>query len=138
MESDLLVWHDERALKVGGVAVSSIGFWLTSDLEKDLPTSFSLLVNARVCGLQVGSVSVPVKDGSTFTMPLLEKIGGTVEGRIDNWGALDNTRKTVDENVDQHWKTANEVTFTITGIADVTLPAGAISTLLPGLGGCRR
>jgi hypothetical protein len=131
---ELQVWHDEPAVKVHGLHVSSLGFWLTSDTTKDLPQSFALLINARVFGAQVGSVTInPVKNES-FSMPLLSKIGGKVDGRIDNWTAYDKAGKAVNNAADPHWKTATAVGFAVTGIADVTLTAGTIALIIPGLG----
>lgn len=130
---ELQVWHDNPSVKAGGLSVSSIGFWLTSDTTRPLPESFSLLINARVFGVQVGSVTInPMKNG-TFTMPLLSSIGGTVEGRVDDWTAYDKNGHPV-AGSDTAWRTADSVGFTITGIADVTIPASAITTVIPGLG----
>lgn len=130
----LQVWHDESALRVGGIQASSIGYWLTSDTSKPLPSSFTLLLNARVFGAQVGTVTIsPVKNGS-FTMPLLAKVGGTVSGKIDDWQAYDKAGKPIDNSKDRKWATAASVGFTITGIADVTLTAKTIASLIPGIG----
>jgi hypothetical protein len=134
MMMELQVWHDQPAVRVHGFEISSIGFWLASDTTKDLPSSFSLLINARVLGVQVGSVTInPMKNG-TFSMPLLASIGGTVEGRIDDFGAFDRAGKPLGAGADPHWKTADAIGFMITGVADATLSAGQISTLIPGLG----
>jgi hypothetical protein len=130
---ELQIWSDQLAARALGIEVSSIGFWLTSDTTKELPSSFSLVINARVLGVQVGSVTIdPLKNGP-FTMPLVEAAGGTVEGKIDDWGAFDKAGNPVASS-DTNWKTADSVAFLITGIADVTIPASAITTLIPGLG----
>jgi hypothetical protein len=127
----LQVWHDDSAVRAHGLEVSSIGFWLTSDASKALPSSFSLLINARVLGAQVGSVTIdPMKNGN-FTMPLLQKIGGTVEGRIDDWNAYDKAGNPVKDSA---WKDAESVGFIVTGIADVTIAASTIVALIPGIG----
>lgn len=131
---EIQVWHDDPAVKVSGLAVSSLGFWLTSDSAKPLPQSFSLLINARVFGVQVGTVTInPMKNG-TFTMPLLASVGGNVEGRVDDWNAYDKNGNQVNQANDPNWRTADSVRFMITGIADVTIPATAVTTLIPGLG----
>jgi hypothetical protein len=130
---ELQIWSDQPAARALGIEVSSIGFWLTSDTTQALPNSFSLLINARVLGLQVGSVTInPLKNGA-FTMPLVEAAGGTVEGRIDDFGAFDKAGNPV-ASTDAQWKTADSVAFLITGIADVTIPASAVTTLIPGIG----
>lgn len=121
-------------MRVLGLNASSVDFWLTSDSAKDLPHSFTLLVNARVFGVQVGSVSIdPMRNGAV-TMPLLAAIGGSVDGRIDDWGAFDKSGKPVAATADPHWKTADAVGFLITGVADVTIPASAVIALIPGIG----
>lgn len=130
----LQVWHDESALRVGAVHASSIGYWLTSDTTKPLPSSFTLLINARVFGAQVGSVTIAPVKNTSFSMPLLSKVGGTVSGRIDDWQAYDKAGKPIDGRKDPKWKTAAAVGFTITGIADVTVTAKAIASLIPGIG----
>jgi hypothetical protein len=128
------IWHDEPAVKVSGLAVSSLGFWLTSDNTKPLPSSFTLLINARVFGVQVGTVSIdPMKNG-TFSMPLLASIGGTVQGRIDDWNAYDKNGQPINETADPKWATADSVRFTVTGIADVTITATTVASIVPGLG----
>jgi hypothetical protein len=67
-------------------------------------------------------------------MPLLSKIGGNVTGRIDDWQAFDKNGKPIKSTTDPKWKTADAVGFTVTGIADVTIPASALTALIPGLG----
>jgi hypothetical protein len=130
----LQVWHDDLAVRGGRYEVSSLRFFLTSDTAKSLPTSFALEISARVLGAQVGAVTVnPMKNGK-FSMPLLAKIGGTVEGRIDDWQAYDRNGKAVDGRKDPKWKTADAVGFTITGVADVTVSAKAISSIIPVIG----
>jgi hypothetical protein len=129
----LEIWHDQPAFRVKGIEVSSIGFWLTSDSSKPLPQSFSLLINARVFGAQVGSVTIVPLKNIDFTMPLLAGQGGTVEGRIDDWSAFDANGKPVDGASDPQWKSADSVALTVTGIADVTLGASNITSAVPGL-----
>jgi hypothetical protein len=131
----LQVWHDEPAIKALGVEVASVGFWLTSDTTKPLPDSFALTINARVLGLQVGDVTVEPLQNGAVSMPLLESLGGTVQGKIDDWRALDGTGNVVDIKKDPNWRTATSVGFSITAVADVTLNAGAITAVIPGLGG---
>jgi len=128
---ELLVWHDQPAVKTHGLELSSVGFWLNSDTSKDLPDSFSLLINARALGVQVGSVSIaPFKNGP-FSMPLIAQIGGSVNGRIDDWTAFDAGGKPVDADKDPKWSTATSIGFTVTGIADVTIASNVISTIIP-------
>jgi|ERR1700722_19960323 hypothetical protein len=131
---ELQIWHDEPAVRVHGLDVSSLGFWLASDSTKDLPQSFSLLINARVFGVQVGSVTINPMKNETFTMPLLSSIGGTVDGRIDNWTAYGKGGQPIDNAADPHWKTATAVGFMITGLADVTISASTIASIIPGIG----
>lgn len=131
---EVQIWRDDRAVNVHGLAVSSLGFWLSSDSTKVLPQSFSLLIDARIFGVQVGSVTIdPMKNG-TFTMPLLAKVGGVLQGRIDGWSAYDRTGSVVDAQKDPNWSTAESVSFLITGIADVTISASTVAALVPGLG----
>jgi hypothetical protein len=130
----LQIWHDDSAVKAHGLDVSSLGFWLTADTTKDLPHSFSLQITARVFGAQVGTVTIDPMKNETFSMPLLSSVGGTVDGRIDDWTAFDKGGKAVDDASDPHWKTATTVGFTVTGIADVTITAGTIASVVPGLG----
>lgn len=131
---ELEIWHDQPSARALGVEISSIGFWLTSDTSKPLPDSFSLLINARVLGAQIGTVTIdPMKNGD-FTMPLLASVGGTVQGRIDDWTPFDKAGKAVDLTADPHWATADTVAFTVTGIADVTIPESAIAGVIPGIG----
>jgi hypothetical protein len=131
---DLQIWHDQPSVKVLGVHVVSIGFWLTSDSTKPLPSSFSLLVDARVFGVQIGTTTIaPVQNGP-FSMPLLASVGGTVDGRIDDWGGFDKGGAPVDGTADPSWSTVDSVGFVITGVADVTVTEGTIASLIPGLG----
>jgi len=128
---ELLVWHDQPAVKTHGLELSSVGFWLSSDTTKALPDSFSLLINARALGVQVGSVTIaPFKNG-TFSMPLIAQVGGSVDGRIDDWGAFDAAGKPVDTAADPKWSTATSIGFTVTGIADVTIASNVIGALVP-------
>ena len=124
------IWHDQPALRVRGIEVSSIGFWLTADSTKSPSQSFSLQITARVFGVQVGTVTISPLQNGPFTMALLAN-SGTVEGRIDDWGAFDKNGKAVNGAADPQWSTAESVAFTVTGIADVTLDN--IASVVPGL-----
>jgi hypothetical protein len=126
----LQIWHDDSAVQVHGLEASSLGFWLTADTTKPLPESFSLQITARVFGAQVGTVTIdPMKNGK-FSMPLGAS-AGTVEGKIDDWTAHDKDGHAVE---DPHWRTATTVSFTVTGVADVTITATTIAAVVPGLG----
>ena len=127
-------WSDRKVFgHVAHLEVASATFEVLADFTKPLPTAFNLEITLRTAGVDVGNTTVAVANGPV-QFPLSIPGTGTVQGRIDDWRAIDNTGKVIDNTTDPAWSRASAVAFQITAIADVTIPISAIVALVPHLG----
>ncbi|MDQ2857715.1 MAG: hypothetical protein M3R53_03560 [Candidatus Eremiobacteraeota bacterium] len=124
------IWSDRRVLtRALGQELASVSFFLDDDLSSKLPACLSLHIVARVVGAQIGETRVqPLQNGAVH-MPLLQEIGGTLEGRIDNCRALNTSGSNTG------WDGAVATGFTLTALGDVTLPLATIAKFVPLIGG---
>lgn len=77
------VWESQDGWKVLGLR-----YYVHQDFDKqpDIGTSFDLVISARVLGAQIGQCIVnPLQDTNPLTMQLIEGIGGTFKGQLDDW-----------------------------------------------------
>ncbi len=124
------IWSDHKVLsRALGHELASVSFFLADDMSSHVPACLSLQIVARVVGVQIGETSVrPLQNGAVH-MPLLQQIGGTLEGRIDNCRALSASGNNTG------WDTAVAVAFQLTALGDVTLPLATIAKFIPLIGG---
>ncbi len=125
-------WSDKTVFAhAGSLEVASISYEVRTDFSKPVVDAFSFTVTLRALGVYLGSTTVdPIKNGPV-AIDIIQPIGGRVEGRIDNWSALNAEGA---PSTDPAWNDASVVSFLITGTANTTLPITAILALVPGIG----
>lgn len=127
-------WSDKTVFAhVGKLEVASVMYEVTADFSKALSHAFSLKVTLRGLGVQLGSTTVsPIAD-KPVSISIVQPIGGTLQGKITDWGATDSKGNPVPAH-DTAWSDAAMVSFLITGTGNVALPVGDLLELVPGLG----
>ena len=123
------IWTEHKVLaRALGFELASLQFSLDDDIAHPLPGSVSLQIVVRVAGVQIGeSLIHPLRNGAVH-VPLLAQIGGTLDGRVDNYRALDASGKTV------AWHAAVALGFEITALGNVTVPIETIAKFVPVIG----
>ncbi len=108
-----------------------MSYEVRADFSKPVIDAFSFVVTLRALGVYLGSTTVdPIKNGPV-TIDIVQPIGGTVQGRIDNWSAVNSQGEPA---TDPAWNDASVVSFLVTGTTNAALPIGAILGLAPGIG----
>lgn len=127
-------WSDRVVFgHVAHLEVASATYEVAADFTKSLPQAFTLTVTLRTAGLDVGSTAVPLQNGPV-QVPVAIPGAGSVQGRIDDWRAIDASGKTIDTTADPAWSAAAAVAFTVTAMGNVTIPVTAILAKVPHLG----
>ena len=124
-----LIWSEHKVLARGlGLELAALTFDLNDDTARHPPASLSLQIVVRVAGVQIGATTVSPLANEEIKIPLLEAVGGTLDGRIDNLRALDGSGNAAG------WGGAAALGFEITALGDVTITAETISKFLPVIG----
>jgi hypothetical protein len=128
------VWTDTKVLsRVGGLHVAAVGFFVSQDDAKPLPTAFELLVNLRLFGIEVGQTTVaPIANGP-LTLPVgAGTYSSTILGEIDDWHGIGADHQPI-ASTDASWSTAAAMGFRVVAKADITIPLDIILAALPGI-----
>jgi hypothetical protein len=128
------VWSDPKVLaRVGGLHVATVGFFVSQDDAKPLPTAFELLVSLRLFGIQVGQTTVaPIANGPLSLPVGAGAYSSTILGEIDDWRGLGADHQPV-ASADTSWSSAAAVGFRVVAKADVTIPLDLIVAAIPGI-----
>jgi len=123
------IWTEHDVLaRALGFELASLSFFLNDDTTKTPPASLSLQIVVRVAGVQIGTATVSPLANEKIHVSLLDAIGGTLDGQIDDLRAIDAT------GAQTGWGSATAVGFKITAIGDVTVTAEMISRFVPVVG----
>jgi hypothetical protein len=111
-----------------GYELASLSFFIDDDTSHPAPASLSLQIVVRIVGVQVGAATIaPIQNGPVH-VPLLPAIGGTLDGRIDNYRALDRA------GAPTAWGSAVAIAFAIAALGNMTVPVATIAKFVPVIG----
>ncbi len=123
------IWTERKVLaRALGFELASLSFFLEDDTAGRVPDSLSLQVVVRVAGVQVGAVTVHPLKNEAIHVPLIDSIGGTLDGRIDDFRALDANGKNTG------WASAVALGFRITALGNLVVTAATIAKFIPVIG----